>query len=495
MSEIKNLEPKEVWAIFDEITRVPRPSKKEEKIREYLREFASTHSLELQEDKKGNIVIRKAASEGCEHLTPVIMQSHVDMVCEKEPTSTHNFETDPIETYIEDGWVKARGTTLGADCGIGMALQMAVLVAEGVKHPAIEALFTVDEEMGLTGAMDLGEGMLNYKRMINLDSEDEGEIFIGCAGGIDTLADYEIDRKALNGDKYELYKVRVTGLKGGHSGDDINKGRANANRVLGRTLRLLTEEHEAKLCWIDGGNLRNAIAREAVAVVALRSGVETIARTLTAFRSLSEDICEEYSITEPTMSVDILCSEDDGYDIDPKVIKGAFTRKFTSKMLSAVLGVQNGVVEYSASMPGLVETSTNLASIKVKDEVLQIVTSQRSSVQSARDAVAASIAAIFRLSGAEVRHTDGYPGWKPNPSSPFVKASADLYREMFGEDAKVKAIHAGLECGLFLTKYPELDIISIGPTLRDVHSPSERLHIEALEKSWRYLKQLLLIEV
>ncbi len=495
MSEIKNLEPNVVWAIFDEITKVPRASKKEEKIREYLRNFAKENNLEIQEDPKGNIVIRKAASEGCEHLTPVILQSHVDMVCEKEPTSNHNFDTDPIDTYIEDGWVKARGTTLGADCGIGMALQMALLITPELKHPAIEALFTVDEEMGLTGAMDLGEGMLTYKRMINLDSEDEGEIFIGCAGGIDTIADYDIERKSIKNSKYDFFKVQVGGLKGGHSGDDINKGRANANRVLALMLRLLVKEANAKVCTIDGGNLRNAIAREAMAVVALPSEVESIAKALMQFRSLAEDICEEFSIAEPSMTIEMLCSEDDGYYVDARVLDSAFSRKFTARLLTAVLGVQNGVIEYSSSMPGLVETSTNLASIKVSGDTLQVVSSQRSSVQSARDALAASMAAIFELSGAKVRHSDGYPGWKPNPSSPFVQASAELYQRMFGVEAKVKAIHAGLECGLFLTKYPELDIISIGPTLRDVHSPSERLDIESLEKSWRYLKELMLIEV
>lgn len=482
MSEITQLEPRGVWAIFDEITKIPRPSKKEEKIRAYLREFAAKHNLALREDQKGNIVIAKNATKGCEHLEPIILQSHVDMVCEKEAGIDFNFETDPIETYIEDGWVKARGTTLGADCGIGMALQMALLSEENIAHPALEALFTVDEEMGLTGAENLGEGMLTHKRMINLDSEDEGEIFIGCAGGVDTIARYTIEYKAAK-EGSTLYEIKVGGLRGGHSGDDINKGRANANRVLARLLQLATEKFCAEVVTMDGGNLRNAIARDSVAVIAATE----CEKLEDALYSLAGDICEEFAVTEPDMEVELTESEMIG---EVQV----FAPAFTSRVLSAVLGVQNGVIEYSASMPGLVETSTNLASVKIKEGVLEIVSSQRSSVESAKSAIAAAVAGVYRLSGAEVCHSDGYPGWKPNPDSDFVRSSAKLYKEMFGIDAKVKAIHAGLECGLFLTKYPHLDIISIGPTLRDVHSPSERLDIASLQKTWDYLLRLIVSE-
>ncbi|MFI3287017.1 MAG: aminoacyl-histidine dipeptidase [Rikenellaceae bacterium] len=485
MATIRELEPKNVWTIFDEITKIPRPSKKEEKIRAYLREFAAKHSLEIKEDAKGNIVIRKEATPGRVNHTPVILQSHVDMVCEKDSGSTHNFETDPIETYIEDGWVKARGTTLGADCGIGMALQMAVLCAEGIEHPAIEALFTVDEEMGLTGAMELGEGMLTYKRMINLDSEDEGEIFIGCAGGIDTLANYEIEYEdCAEGATY--YNINIGGLRGGHSGDDINKGRANANKVLGRMLWLVTEEFGARICTLDGGNLRNAIARDSSAVVAFGSGVDLEAME-ERLAGLAVAICDEYSVTEPDIEI--------SFESDCMVeFKRVFAGEFSRRVLRAVLGVPCGVIEQSFSMPGLVETSTNLASIKVYEGELEVVTSQRSSVQSARDYVASGVAGVFALSGARVRHSDGYPGWKPNPDSVFVQGSARLYYDMFGEEAKVKAIHAGLECGLFLENYPDLDIISVGPTLRDVHSPSERLEIASLAKTWDYLLGLLSLE-
>lgn len=485
MNNINELDPKIVWNIFDEITKIPRPSKKEEKIREYLRQFAAKHSLEIKEDPKGNIVIRKEATANRLNHTPVILQSHVDMVCEKEAGSTHNFDTDPIETYIEDGWVKARGTTLGADCGIGMALQMAVLSSKDIEHPAIEALFTVDEEMGLTGAMELGENMLTYKRMINLDSEDEGEIFIGCAGGIDTVATYPIEYVECP-DAATYYSLTVGGLRGGHSGDDINKGRANANKVMGRLLWLLTEEFGAKVCSIDGGNLRNAIARDSSAVVAFGDGVDIEAME-EKVAVLASAICEEYSITEPDMEVSLESSVMADYD-------NVFAEGFTRRVLRAILGVPCGVIEQSFSMPGLVETSTNLASVKVREGILEVVTSQRSSIQSARDYVASGVASVFALSGADVRHTDGYPGWKPNPDSVFVKGAAKLYFDMFGTEAKVKAIHAGLECGLFLENYPELDIISVGPTLRDVHSPSERLDIASLSKTWDYLLGLLALE-
>ncbi len=489
MSALLSLEPTTVWTIFDEITKIPRPSKHEEKIREYLRDFASKHNLDFREDAKGNIVIYKGATSGYENHPGVILQSHVDMVCEKSADSTHNFDTDPIETYTEDGWVKARGTTLGADCGIGMALQMAVLIAENTQHPAIEALFTVDEEMGLTGAMELGDGMLTHKRMVNLDSEDEGEIFIGCAGGIDTIAKYVEKKKRLTTSKYEFYTIEVGGLKGGHSGDDINKGRANANRVLARIVRLLTEKYEGRLCSIEGGNLRNAIARDAVAEVALPREQFILPGAKVDFDLLSKAICEEYAVTEPDMTLKMTPIQ--GVISSRKW--SAYGKKSARRILTAVLGVQNGVVEMSASMPGLVETSTNLASIKPADDngTLIVTSSQRSSIESARNNLASSIASIYALSGAEVTHSDGYPGWKPNPDSEFVRTSHRIYKEMFGVEPKVKAIHAGLECGLLLSKYPGMDIISIGPTLRDVHSPSERLEISTVQKTWDYLCELL----
>ncbi len=474
-----------MWEIFDDITKIPRPSKKEEKILAFLIEFAQRHSLGWQQDAKGNIVIRKCATAGYENHEPIIMQSHVDMVCEKEAGLEFDFDTDPINTYIEDGWVKARGTTLGADCGIGMAMQLAVLCSTDVQHPALEALFTVDEEQGLTGAEELGEGMLTHRRMINLDSEDEGEIFIGCAGGIDTIASYKVESRAFKNKKlYDIYTVKVSGLKGGHSGDDINKGRANANKLLARALWMLTQTYDARLCTLSGGNLRNAIARDAEAVVAIKRDNFILPGVQASFMNLEEDIKVEFEHTDPGVNLEM------HFDSEKKFSK-VFSRGFTKRLLGALLGVPDGVMSMSATMPGLVESSTNTASVRHRDDVVEVVSSQRSSLQSSRDAVALSVERVFELSGAEVRHTDGYVGWQPNPDSDFVKSAAEIYHTMFGTEAKVKAIHAGLECGLFLSKYPELDIISIGPTLRDVHSPSERLEIVALQKSWDYLLGLL----
>ncbi len=477
---IAELNPKEVFTIFDQSTKIPRPSKKEELIRNYLKEFAKIHSLNCKEDAKGNIVISKPASKGYENKSGVVLQSHVDMVCEKEPTSTHNFDTDPIETYVEDGWIKAQGTTLGADCGIGMALQLAALTAD-IEHPAIEALFTVDEEQGLSGAFELGENMLTHSLMINLDSEDEGEIFIGCAGGIDTIARYQLQTEIIESQNYKIYQLNVSSLKGGHSGDDIEKGRASANKLMARLLWELTSKFGAKIASIDGGNLRNAIAREAVAVVAIeKSRVES---ALDAYAALGEQLKAEYSVTEPTMA--ILAAE---LDKDVEVV---LENELQTRLLRALLGVDNGIIEMSASMHGMVETSTNLASVKFESDTIVVTTSQRSSVESAKYSAALTVESVFALSGAVVEHSDGYPGWKPNPSSELVRKSAELYEKLFGVKPKVKAIHAGLECGLLLDKYPKLDIISIGPTIRDAHSPSERLNIESVANYWLYLCELL----
>lgn len=481
MKNIKTLEPKAVWSIFDEITQVPRPSKHEQQICEYLHNFAQTHALDLKQDEKGNIVIRKAATAGYENKEGVILQSHVDMVCEKEASLAHNFMTDPIDAYVDGGWVRARGTTLGADCGIGMALQMAVLASTDMAHPAIEALFTVDEEQGLTGAMGLGSDMLTFHRMINLDSEDEGEIFIGCAGGIDTLATFTYNPKKISAKDHAFYTLRVGGLAGGHSGDDIEKGRANANKLAARFLWEFFTECDVRLISFDGGNLRNAIPREAMVEIAIhKSDRDTV---MEIFSSLAQQIKAEFKLTEP----DMLLSLESG-----KESSVVISRTSANLLVASLVGVPNGVQAMSPSMKGLVETSTNLASVKMKgDNRIEVVTSQRSSVESAKHAIASAVESVFLLAEADVAHSDGYPGWEPNPSSAFVKSAGATYKSLFARAPKIKAIHAGLECGLFLTKYPELDMISIGPTLRGVHSPSERLEIATVEKTWTFLRALL----
>lgn len=491
-SAISELQPKVVWSYFDQITRVPRPSKHEEKIQAFLRSFAEQCGLELREDGKGNIVIYRVASEGFADQPAIILQSHMDMVCEKDSSLSHDFMTDPIDAYIEDGWVKARGTTLGADCGIGMAMAMAALTDAGVQGPRIEALFTVDEEQGLTGAMGLETGLLTGNRMINLDSEDDGEIFIGCAGGVDTLATFECKLKKAPQKGFNYYKIMVSGLNGGHSGDDINRGYANAIKLVNRILwQTMEDDNDVRLAILEGGNLRNAIPREAMAVIGIPSDVRVVEeRILSSIDGLIGELKAEFAVTEHSLAITVTAISGEG--VPSSVLKSSDAHI----LVAALAAVPHGPQSMSRTMPGLVETSTNLASVNFeysdgKKVKVVVVTSQRSSVQSAKDDIAATVKSVFMLSDAKVVHTDGYPGWTPNPDSEFVRQAAELYKQMFDQQPKIKAIHAGLECGLILTKYPGLDIISVGPTLRGVHSPSERIEIVTVDRQWRYLVELL----
>ena len=474
---IRDLQPKLIWEIFDEITAVPRPSKREEKIIEYLVAFAAKHSLECQKDEIGNVVIRKGATAGYESLPTIILQSHMDMVCEKNSDTVHNFDTDPIRTKIVDGWVKAEGTTLGADCGIGMAAALALLVDPTVEHGAIEALFTVDEETGLTGAFNLGEGMLTGKYLINLDSEDEGEIFIGCAGGVDTLAyfDYTVENLPAG---YEYYRVGVSGLKGGHSGDDIDKGLGNANKILASFLYDATR-FGIRIGMFDGGNLRNAIPREAYAVVAVPEHTALLFET--ALATYVSAVKAMYAPTEPNLK----------FTLGEAALQPVIDEETQAALVAALVGLPNGVLAMSQTMKGLVETSTNLASVKFVDGKIVVTTSQRSSVERAKRDAMHSVEAVLALAGATVEHSDGYPGWTPNPSSSLLASTLESYHSLFGVEPKVRAIHAGLECGLFLEKYPHLEMVSFGPTLRGVHSPDERLEIATVDKFWALLLDVL----
>ena len=476
---IKNLEPKLVWGLFDEITKVPRPSKREEKIGKYLVEFAKKHNLDYQCDAIGNIVIRKAATPGYEALPTVVLQAHTDMVCEKNSDKVFDFDNDAIETIIDNGWVRANGTTLGADDGIGIAAALAVLIDEKLEHPAIEALFTVDEETGLTGAFNLGEGMLTGKYLINLDSEDEGEVFIGCAGGVDTIAALPLVTEPAPAG-YVYYEVRISGLLGGHSGDDIDKGRANSNKVAARIAEQAARLHAARIVAFDGGNLRNAIPREAKVVVAVpvKESLKFVGNAI----ALGEAIKGEYAFTEPNMDIAIAECE-----AQATVLAEATQRQ----LLLALIGVPTGVLAMSAAMPGLVETSTNLASVKFEGENIVITTSQRSSLESAKEYAKLHIESVFVAAGCSVRHSDGYPGWAPNPHSQLLETTKQAYASLFGVEPKVRAIHAGLECGLFLEKYPHLEMVSFGPTLRGVHSPDERLEIATVDKFWKLLIEVL----
>ncbi len=466
-----------VLGLFSGITRIPRESGREEKITAYLADFAKTHDLECRIDESSNVVIVKPAAPGYENVPAIVLQSHSDMVCEKRTGSTHNFETDPIEYVIRDGWMIAEDTTLGADCGIGIAAELAVLLDE---RPTgrIECLFTASEETGMYGAFGLKEGFISGKTLLNLDSEDEGELFVGCAGGIDTTAVFTCEPKPVpSGAK--VYRIKIYNGVGGHSGDDINKERANAVQLLARFLYDGTGGsglYHTSLCSIDGGNKRNAIAREAEAVVAVQGDSDAFERGWAAFE---DAVKAEYAVTEPDLA----------FSIEPSSSESCFD---SDRLVAALFGAPHGVLAMSCDIPGLVETSSNLASVKMlTNNQIRVGTSQRSSVDSERRAAAAKVEAVLSLAGAEVTHESEYPGWKPNMDSHILKVCTKAYRKRFGYDAAVKAIHAGLECGLFLEKFPDLDMISFGPTLRGVHAPGERLDLKSLDKFVLFLDDVI----
>lgn len=476
----EDLKPQGVFHYFAEICKVPRPSKKEEKIIAYLQAFGKKHNLETLTDEVGNVLIKKPATPGMENRKTIVLQSHVDMVCEKNNDVQHDFLNDPIETEIDGEWLKAKGTTLGADNGIGVATELAILADDTIAHGPLECLFTIDEETGLTGAFALKEGFMNGDILLNLDSEDEGELFIGCAGGIDTIAQFayqEVDVPA----GYFCCKVQVKGLKGGHSGGDIHLGRGNANKILNRFLSQTLKKYDMYLCDIDGGNLRNAIAREAHAVIALPEADKHAVRA--DLNIFAAEVQAEYNVTDPDLQL-LMESE------APRA--KAIDKDTTKRLLQAIYAVPHGVYAMSQDIPGLVETSTNMASVKMKPgNIIRIETSQRSSTASSKRDMNTMVRTVFEMAGAEVSSGEGYPGWKPNPHSEILEIATASYKRLFGVDAKVKAIHAGLECGLFLDKYPTLDMISFGPTLQGVHSPDERMLIPTVQKFWDHLLDIL----
>ncbi len=471
-NQIAQLKPTKLWYYFNEILQIPRPSKKEEKIIEYLLAFGKEHNLETLQDEIRNVLIRKPATKGYEGLKSVVLQSHMDMVCEKNSGVDHDFENDPIDAYIEDGWIKARGTTLGGDDGIGVAAQLAILASDDIQHGPIECLFTIDEETGLTGAFGLKPGFLNSEILLNLDSEDEGELFIGCAGGKDTIITIPYNKVDVE-NSYSFVKIQVSGLMGGHSGDDIQKGKANANKLLNRLLWISADKFGIRLVEFDGGNLRNAIAREAFAIVGVPL---THKNTFKEFVSeYSATVRSEYKVTEPDLEINSSGTESSSHFMD---------RLSQAKLLNSLYACPHGVIAWSAEIPNFVETSTNLASVKTRNDEIIITTSQRSSVESAKDDICNMVASVFRLTGAQVVHTDGYPGWTPNPVSEVVSITEAAYERLFKVKPKVLAIHAGLECGLIGDVYPNMDMISFGPTIKGAHSPDERLNIETVQKFW-----------
>ena len=467
-----SLQPERLWFYFSEVLKIPRPSKKEEQIITYLVNFGKEHKLETINDSAGNVIIRKPASPGLEQAPSVCLQGHVDMVCEKDAEVVHDFEKDPIQTYIEDGWLRARGTTLGADNGIAVATMLALLEAKGITHGPLECLFTVDEETGLTGAFGLDTNVLKSRILLNLDSEDDGEFFIGCAGGKDTIIELAIKTDTVP-QGYKSFRMKVSGLQGGHSGDDIHKNRGNANKILNRFLWESSSKYGIRVSSFEGGNLRNAIAREAFSIFMVPA--ENI-QPVKSFADLYlKDLKFEFRVSEPDLKIDL--EETDM----PKSILDRTTQDY---LLNSLYACPHGVIAWSQDVPNFVETSTNLASVKMQEGLIKVATSQRSSIESAKDDICNMVVAAFKLTGASIEHSDGYPGWAPNPNSKVLELCVSSYETLFGRKPVVRAIHAGLECGLIGDKYPGMDMISYGPTMRGVHSPSERLEISTVGKFW-----------
>lgn len=470
--EIKNLQPQRIWYYFSEILKIPRPSKKEEKIAEYIVKFGNDHGLETIRDEIGNILIRKAATSGFENKKSVCLQSHIDMVCEKNAGTVINFDTDPINAYIDGDWIKAKGTTLGADDGIGIAAQLALLEANDIEHGPIECLFTIDEETGLTGAFGLKPGFLKSNILLNLDSEDEGQLFIGCAGGKDTVIEIPYLKEEVP-ENSSPFKVSVSGLTGGHSGDDIQKGFGNANKILNRLLWNAANDFDIRISKLDIGNLRNAIAREGFATITVPdSKSSAFAEYVVSF---NDTVRNELRVTEPNLKIEASPTE------MPAFVMDITTQK---NLLNALYACPHGVIAWSFEIPNFVETSTNLASVKTKEGNITVTTSQRSSVESAKKDIADMVAATFRLTGGVITQSAGYPGWKPNPDSEIVAITERSYKNLFNEQPRVLAVHAGLECGLIGDKYPEMDMISYGPEIKGAHSPDERLSIRSTQRFW-----------
>lgn len=473
------LQPKEVFDFFAEVNKIPRPSKKEEKMIAYLQAFAAERGLDCKVDGTGNVLIRKGATPGMEDRKTVILQSHMDMVCEKNRDVDFDFEKDAIRTYVDGEWMKAEGTTLGADDGIGVAMELALLDATDIAHGPIECVFTRDEETGLSGAFGMQPGFMSGDILLNLDSEDEGQFFVSCAGGAGTTAEFDFTPIDAPQD-YFFFELKVKGLTGGHSGDDINKKRANANKILARFLYNSLAKYDLYLCDIQAGGLHNAIPREAAVVCAIPMKDKENIRV--DWNIFAADVEEEYSVTEKTMQFELQSES-----AQPKAVD----REVARKLIWALQAVHHGILSMSQDID-LVETSSNLASIRlVEGNKIVIRTSQRSSILSARHNMSNTIKATFELAGAKVEVGEGYPGWKMNPNSKILKIVVDTYKEMFGKEPKVLGIHAGLECGLFSEKYPGLDMVSFGPTLRGVHSPDERLLIPTVGMVWEHMKLIL----
>lgn len=477
--QLEGIKPEPVWYFFEEITKYPRPSKQEEKIAAYIKGWAVDNGLEVKSDEIGNFVVRKPATPGMEKYQGVCIQGHIDMVCEKNSDVEFDFDNDAIQPYIDGEWVKARGTTLGADNGIGVAMGMAVLASTDIPHPAMELLCTLDEETGLTGAIKLGTDLLTSQILINLDSEEDGAFTIGCAGGMNTRGIYKYVAEEVASDAVS-YKINIKGLKGGHSGIEIHDGRGNAAKFMTRLLWNLTNKFNIKVADFNSGNKHNAIPREAFATVCIANAaksdflhyVETFEKTYQA----------EFASKEPNLTI-----KAEACPTPARVMAPSFQKR----LLNSFYAMPHGVYRMSPDIPGLVQTSTNFAIIETKDDVIDVLTSQRSSVETEKSDMVAMVIAAFELGGADVTSGDGYPAWEPNIHSPILKIGSEVYKKLYGKDVHIEAIHAGLECGLIGEKYPGMDMLSFGPTLKDVHSPDEKVNIPATERCWNLLQEIL----
>lgn len=479
MSEIKNLKPECIWRNFDALTQVPRPSGHLEKVQQFLLDFAKNTGVEAFKDEAGNIVMRKPATPGMENRKTVILQAHMDMVPQKEKTSTHNFETDPIQTYIDGEWVRAKGTTLGADDGLGVAAIMAVMEAKDLKHGPIEALITADEETGMYGANGLPGGKLEGEILLNLDTEQEGELIIGSAGGVDITA--TLDYQEAESDKTDAaVKITIKGLKGGHSGLEICEGRGNANKMMVRIVREAIAEDEACLASWHGGNMRNAIPREAEVVLTLpKENVEDLKAIVAEYK---ETFNNEYKGIESDIEV---VAEDVAL---PEMI---VPQEIQDNLVDAIYAAHNGVWRYIPTMPEIVETSSNLAIVDIDGGKAAIKILARSSSETMKEDLSTSLESCFNMAGMKVEFSGAYGGWDPNTDSELIKVMRNIYKNLFNEEPTVQVVHAGLECSIILSKYPGLDICSFGPTLLSPHTPTERAHWPSTTKFWDLLVKTL----
>jgi len=472
--EYSQLEPKVIWKNFAALNSVPRPSKKEEKVIRFIKEFGEQLGLPTTVDEAGNVIITKPATPGMENRQPIVMQSHLDMVCQKNNDVEFDFETQGIQMFVDGDWVKAKGTTLGADNGLGVATIMSILESQDISHPDLEALFTIDEETGMTGALALKPGQLKGEILLNLDTEEDDEIDIGCAGGVDVTASATFN---LTDSKAETVKIEIKGLQGGHSGMDIHKGFGNSNKLLGRFL-FLGLENQIELISIDGGSLRNAIPREAVAVFS----VENSAEFLKNAEQLKAEILEEFASIEKDLTVNIEKTESS---------EKAISTDDSKKVIFAINAANNGVFRMSPDVEGLVEASNNVARVELKNGAIKILNLTRSSVESTKWEVANQLKSAFESNSLKTEFGGSYPGWKPKPDAEIIQVMTDLYENNFGDKPMVVACHAGLECGIIGANYPKMEMVSFGPTIKGAHSPDERANIASVQKFWTYTQEVL----